>query len=400
MPPSSLAAGSKRGRLRGWAIVALLSLGLSAAAAPPRQATPSNLPVEVEIPTSPMLVTADGRLHAVYELHLTSFSRLELHLREIDVTDGAGRRLLARYEGRGLAELIGGPGAAADPSDRRIIGPDSSVIIFLDVTAPSRDGMPSVLSHRLVLEPVRGFTAADTTLEAIRVPVRGEAPIILGPPLRGGGWVASHALSNTSEHRRSVVFVDGKAWIAQRFAIDWLRIGPNGQAFAGDPARLQNWAPYGAAVLAVADGRIVDEKDGVPENDPTAAAKAVPINLATAGGNYVILDLGGGRYAFYAHLQPGSLAARVGDRVRQGQIIARLGDSGNADAPHLHFQVMDANAPLAADGLPYEFRSFSVEGVLPSLSVLADGKGWRPPPGPQELRRNALPTENEVIDFF
>jgi hypothetical protein len=399
MPQSGLADGSKGGKLPGWTIAALLSLGQLAAMAPPESRLPSNLPVDVEIPTSPMPVTADGRLHAVYELHLTNFSRTELHLRQLDVTDGSARRLLARYEGPSLMEAIGGPGARADAADRRVIAPGSSVVIFLDVTTPGREPMPSVLSHRLVFEPAAGFTAADTTIEAIRVRVRGEAPIILGPPLRGGGWVASHALSNTSEHRRSVVFVDGKPWIAQRFAIDWLRIGPNGQAFAGDPAKLQSWAPYGASVLAVADGRIVDEKDGITENDPTSAAKAVPINLATAGGNYVILDLGGGRYAFYAHLRPGSLTARIGDRVGRGQVIARLGDSGNADAPHLHFQVMDANAPLAADGLPYEFASFAVEGRLPSLSVLADGKGWRPPPGPPDTRRNALPTENEVIDF-
>jgi hypothetical protein len=199
MPQSGLADGSKGGKLPGWTIAALLSLGQLAAMAPPESRLPSNLPVDVEIPTSPMPVTADGRLHAVYELHLTNFSRIELHLRQLDVTDGSGRRRLARYEGPSLMEAIGGPGARADAADRRVIAPGSSVVIFLDVTTPGREPMPSVLSHRLVFEPAAGFTAADTTIEAIRVRVRGEAPIILGPPLRGGGWVASHALSNTSE---------------------------------------------------------------------------------------------------------------------------------------------------------------------------------------------------------
>ena len=126
-----------------------------------------------------------------------------------------------------------------------------------------------------------------------------------------------------------------QGWLAQRFAIDWLRIGPNGLAFHDDPAANGSWAPYGAEVLAVANGRISNLRDGVPENDPTSEAKAVPINLETASGNYIIIDLGGGRYAFYAHLQPGSLRVHVGDHVKEGQTIALLGNSGNADAPHL-----------------------------------------------------------------
>jgi murein DD-endopeptidase MepM/ murein hydrolase activator NlpD len=109
--------------------------------------------------------------------------------------------------------------------------------------------------------------------------------------------------------------------------------------------------------------------------------------------------LGGGRYAFYAHLQPGSLRVHVGDHVKEGQTIALLGNSGNADAPHLHFQVMDRNSPLAAEGLPYVFHRFRIEGTLPSLSALADGKGWRPQTGSTDVRVDELPTENEVIDF-
>lgn len=90
---------------------------------------------------------------------------------------------------------------------------------------------------------------------------------------------------------------------------------------------------------------------------------------------------------------------KKGERVRLGQTIARLGNSGNADAPHLHFHVMDANSPLAADGLPYVFRKFTVQGTLPGLGVLIDGKGWQPVPGQASARQNELPTENEVIDF-
>ncbi len=359
---------------------------------------PSNLAVELEPSISPIPVKADGVFHTVYELRLGNRGRDELHLSEIAVTDPSGR-VLARYAGQYLVDALSRPGAPGNIADKRIIGPGLSAVVFFDVVNESRGSIPAVLFHRFVFEPITGRPESDTTLSGIRVAVRSQAPIELGPPLRGGGWVASHALSNTSEHRRSIVFVDGKPWLAQRFAIDWLRIGANGQAFHGEPARNENWAPYGVDVLAVADGRVADLQDGIPENNPSSDRKAVPINLETAPGNYIILDLGGDRYAMYAHLKPGSLRVHRGDHVRRGEVIGLLGNSGNADAPHLHFQVMDTDSPLAAEGLPFVFQRFVLAGKLPSLGVLADGKGWQPQPGQTVIRTDELPTENEVIDF-
>ena len=77
------------------------------------------------------------------------------------------------------------------------------------------------------------------------------------------------------------------------------------------------------------------------------------------------LDIGGGRYAFYAHLKPNSITVEEDDRVRRGQVLARLGNSGNTSAPHLHFHVMDAPLPLGADhNLPYVFDSFRYQGYI------------------------------------
>jgi murein DD-endopeptidase MepM/ murein hydrolase activator NlpD len=79
----------------------------------------------------------------------------------------------------------------------------------------------------------------------------------------------------------------------------------------------------------------------------------------------VIVDIGGGRYAFYAHLKPGSITVKEGERVRRGQVLARLGNSGNTGFPHLHFHVMDAPLPLGADhNLPYVIDSFLYQGFI------------------------------------
>jgi murein DD-endopeptidase MepM/ murein hydrolase activator NlpD len=77
-------------------------------------------------------------------------------------------------------------------------------------------------------------------------------------------------------------------------------------------------------------------------------------------GNHVVLDLGNGTYALYAHLQHGSLTIREGDRVTAGQPLARCGNSGNSTEPHLHFQLMDGPDPDTARGTPFTWRGIGV----------------------------------------
>jgi len=133
-------------------------------------------------------------------------------------------------------------------------------------------------------------------------------------------------------------------------------------------------------------------KDGIPENIPGANSRAVPITLETVGGNHVILDLGNGRYAFYAHLQPGKIPVKAGDKVKRGQPVGLVGNSGNSTEPHLHFHISDANSPLGSDGLPYAFPSFELQGK---------GWGWKrtAPNSPTEKRINEMPLENDVVRF-
>src|SRR5258708_32928973 len=109
-------------------------------------------------------------------------------------------------------------------------------------------------------------------------------------------------------------------------------------------------------VLAVADGSRITAKDGLPVNIPVhyeAFHPAVPITLDTVAGNTITIDFGGGQFAYYMHLEPGSLGVKAGDRVRKGQLLARVGCSGDAREPHLHFQVTDSPKLMACEGLPY-----------------------------------------------
>jgi murein DD-endopeptidase len=366
------------------------------AVVPPRQV--QAIPVDVLVPFSPTPIHAEGRKHLMYELHLTNFGRSDLQLVRVDAINAGTETPLQSIVSTALASSIYEPGTPQQ-KDPSILLAGRRMVIFMDVTLPDRAAAVRKLRHRITFAPVKTINLDEqNVVEPAAVAVQQRPVPLLGPPLRGGCWVASHALSNSSSHRRTLIALNGRVYDAQRYAIDWIRIGGDGQAFRGNPAEDRNWSAYGADVLAVADGTVLDSHDGIPENDPTSDRKAVAINLTTVGGNHVLLGIGQNFALFYAHLQPGSIRVRVGERVRKGQVIGKVGNSGQADAPHLHMHLVAGKSALAAEGEPYEFESFTLQGHLPSLSVLTNGQGWRPATRPQ-LKVREMPLENAVVAF-
>jgi hypothetical protein len=356
---------------------------------------PSDVPIDIETPFHPIPVKAEGEVHLLYELHLTNFHSQTQILSRIDVEAETGK--LAKLTGDALSSLIAHPGAAPGAKLNEAIPGGTRAVVFLDVTLDGRAVVPRELSHRLCFK-AENANEQDKCIDRVQLPVSPVEAILLAAPLRGAGWVALNGLSNNSSHRRTLVVVNGKLHLAQRFATDWSRIGSDGLAFRGDPSNLANWSPYGADVLAVADAVVADAKDGIPDNNPASDTKAVPINLETVGGNYLILDLGNGFFAFYAHLRPGSLRVKTGDRVRRGQAIASLGNSGSSDAPHLHFHISNGNSTLGAEGVPYLLGSFVEQGFLSSKSQLVSG-GWHGDPRNAIKVQREMPVENAVITF-
>jgi hypothetical protein len=161
-------------------------------------------------------------------------------------------------------------------------------------------------------------------------------------------------------HRRSVTALHGRARIGQRFAIDWVKVGSNGDSHHGDESRNENWWGYGEPILAVADGEITEVVDGIPENTPRVLPKE--ITLDNIAGNHVILRISANRYVSYAHLQNGSIKVRLQEHIRRGAVIGLLGNSGQATAPQLHFQVSDGGSFLGSEGVPFIFERFQYFG--------------------------------------
>jgi murein DD-endopeptidase len=253
------------------------------------------------------------------------------------------------------------------------------------------------LRHKLFFKEKNG---REVSVESERVVVRREPAVALGAPLRGDGWVALNGLGAPSHHRLSFLPRGGKAVVPQRYAIDWVRLGADGKLFHDNQGENKNYYGYGAEALAVADATVDEVRDGLPEMSPFASGKPGSVSFENATGNYVVLNLGAGRFALYAHLQPGSLRVKKGQRVRAGQVVGLVGSSGSSGFPHLHFHIVDANHPLFADGLPYVFHSFVVQGNVGSIDSLLEGKGkTKQPAGKPDKRSGELPENLDVVSF-
>jgi murein DD-endopeptidase MepM/ murein hydrolase activator NlpD len=119
------------------------------------------------------------------------------------------------------------------------------------------------------------------------------------------------------------------------------------------------------------DGEIVDAQDGFPERTRIVPIREIalvlknaftfnPSKLRQVIGNFVLARTGG-TFAAFAHLSPGSVTVRAGQAVSSGEVIGRVGHTGNSTAPHLHFQLMDSPDLMTAGGLPCAFRRLEVE---------------------------------------
>ncbi len=384
--------------LAGTVLILILSL-LSLAQAH------SSFPVDITPGPSPQPVMVDGRQRLVYELHLTNAAPIPIEILALDVFSGDASTALASYRGDALQKLlvpVENVLVSLQPSESgaktRVIAAGHTIVIFLELTLDADARSPMELRHQFSFD-IHGNPTLERTVNGPIVAVVQEPAPVLNAPLRGSAWVAFNAFF-AYDHRRAFVPIDGKLVIAQRFAIDWVRLGPDGRLFHGDSKSNANFYGYGAEVLAVADARVSDLRDGIPDNTGSNERSERHITVDNAVGNYVILDLGHGHFAVYAHLQPGSLRIKIGDNVRAGQVLALLGNSGNSDGPHLHFHLVSANSPMAAEGIPYELATLTELGVVDDSKALDTGEPWRPKSTTKPVvHRREFPTDATVLAF-
>ena len=361
--------------------VALIALSLPTAA-------PGNPPLrqafDMQVPARPAPVPVAGVTRLAYELHLTNFAGRELTVTRLRTVDRPSGAVIADLSGPELAAATRLVGVADTEADHRAVAAGRRAIVYLDIALAKGVG-PVAVDHILDFEGPTRTGRAGATLRGGSTALDDRPLPVFGPPLTGGPWVAVYQPSLERGHRRVVYAVAGKARVPGRYAVDWMRADGQGRAATA--------AGLGASVLAVADGIVAAAQDGVPMPPP---GTDVPVALAEATGNYVSIDLGDGRFAFYEHLLPG-LSVKPGDRVRRGQVIGRVGATGQASSPHLHFHVADANSPLDAEGLPYLLTGATILGSHASADAFR-----RAPMTP--MRRTSgeapsFPAPNVVVTF-
>lgn len=359
----------------------------------------SMTPVLLAVQDAPVPFTgSDGRVHLVYELWMTNFSSADVLVERVDVLGGG--EVLESFDTAAIAARL--QAAGQRESSGKLAG-STQALLFLHFTLAAGAAIPAKLSHRVTLHAQAAPPGQQEITESGgEVPVDRRAVLVIGPPLRGEGYISADSCCDASRHTRAALPVNGRVWLAQRLAVDWEQLDASGRIYKGAREKPESYAIFGKPVLAVGDGMVVSVTEGLPEQTPGK----FPTNIALdeADGNSVILDLGGEHYAMYAHMQPGSIKVHKGERVRLGQVIGLVGNTGNSVAPHLHFQVNDRPSSLASNGLPYEIRDFSVTGRTPGTAAFdeAEEKGTQlpvTPISPVQQVKGALPLDQLIISF-
>jgi hypothetical protein len=360
------------------------------------QAVPRQTRVEITTPKNPTPVVSNGSRVLVYELHVTNFDTRPLVLRRVEVSGQDGAWLLTlqdstlRRSVRVLADTGMGMDMAMTADSPPPIAVGARVIVFMWIALPLEAAVPRALRHRLFFatSDASAPAAGESSIDDIKVPVSGDRVIELPSPLPPGVWLAGNGPRNDSDHRRSLVPLNGKARISQRFAIDWLLVGPNGNTSHDDRDKNENYWGFGQPIRSVASGEVTEAVDSIADNVPHAPLP--PITVATIAGNHVIVRIGPDRFVMFAHLERGSVRVRLGEHVTAGQLLGALGNSGQTTAPHLHFQVMDASSPLAAEGVPFVFDRFTFLGF---------GQDYEPDKHATSPRRGEMPAGDAVVSF-
>ena len=376
------------------AAIAAASLGA------PDPAASNSTALEVTAVGAPQRVHgSDGREHIDYDLVITNSFTAEVTLTSL-VVRGGGKELLT-LSGDALATFTR-PLASEEPTTS--IPKASAVAIFVDVVLPRSAGraVPKRLHHRISYAvppgaPVEAIIGS-TTARRPDLRVDRRAPIVVAPPLRGGGWASANACCDdpSVNHRSTILSANGTYVAPETFAVDYIRL-VDGRFYAGDGTQNADWFGYGVPVRAATSGRVVSVADDRPDVPPFVSVDDNPTVTKPSefGGNGVVVKIRRGVFAHYYHLQPGSVRVEDGQRVQTGQKLGLFGNSGNSTGAHLHFGFTDGRNPLTSNSLPFEIDRFRFEGA----AVAGPTPGELTLTGKPHDERRSHPIVTSVSDY-
>jgi len=303
----------------------------------------------------------DGKDHVEYELLVVNVFSEPVTLSSVTVLDPAGKELM-RIEGGTLAAATQTLFAkTATP----VVPASAAVSVDVDLMLPP-DTAPERLTHRIAYalkaDSELALMVGSLEVDAPEVAINRQPAIVIRPPLKGDGWLTTTACCKPNVHRDERIAIDGvRIETGETFAVDWAKV-KNDRLFDGDGKRVEQYYGFGEDVLAIADGTVVSIHDGMPDQTPFVFM--VPKSKSDYGGNNLILEIAPNVFAWYAHLRQGSITVKAGDAVKTGAPIAKLGNTGPSEGPHLHLGLINKPDPIAGRSLPFVFDSFTLVGAI------------------------------------
>jgi len=303
----------------------------------------------------------DGMDHVEYDLLVVSVLPEPVTLSSVTILDPAGKELM-RIEGDALA-------AVTQPlfahTETTVIPASAAVAVEVDLILPP-DTAPERLTHRIAYALKEGSELGPMfeplEVDAPDVAIDRQPAMVIKPPVKGKGWLASNGCCKPNLHRDLRVAIDGvRIETPETFSIDYAKI-KNNRIYDGDGSKNEQHYAFGEDVFAVADGTVVSIQDGKPETTPNVAM--IPETKEDYGGNLVILEIAPNVFALDGHLHTGSLTVKVGDVVKAGAPLAKIGNTGPSLGPHLHFGLYDKPDLSAGRSLPFVFDSFTMVGAV------------------------------------
>ena len=347
--------------------------------------------LEVQAPDSVSLVTINGKSTTYYELYVANLSSDSIEITTLQILDKSDSSVILSFAGGDLKQRCMPPTMI---NGTNVLARGDTSVLYIELVLSGNKPINEI-AHRFGYKLKNEVKSNFRECAFIRLSQKNE--IVLGPPLGKGNWAAVYEPSWPRGHRRVIYFRNGQRHIPGRYAIDFIRLNELGQYADGGEDSITNWYGYGNNVLAVADGVVSSVRTDFAESKTLSGHPKYDADMAT--GNYISINIGNNHFAFYEHLQPGSIKVKPGQHVRKGDIIAAIGFTGQTTGPHLHFHIAGTNSPLGAEGLPFIFDQFVNLGSYTNFENFGKTK-WEPV---KDLNQaNAVrqrPAPNVVIKF-
>lgn len=333
-----------------------------------------DVPIHVELSVAPTPVKGgDGKWYASYHLLLSNRSHVDLVLKRVDVF-GKDDASLLQFDKADLEDYYKFRAnlAPVEGHSKQTIKSGNTGILLFWIALENENLIPDRFKHRFTFDYSPYIEVwnspypkdQDIVLENYYVEVDKGDPVVIGSPLKGNRWKVGNGPGEYKTNHQYILTREGATRNPQRYGIDFQIVDEKNIMLPTPlPEVLTNemFYCYGQELLAIADGVIANIKDGIPENTPQASGEIITgykMNSETVAGNYLSIKIGEDQYIHYAHLIPGSLRFKLGDKVEKGQVIGLLGNSGNSTGPHLHFNFTNGTSANGSRGLPYVFESF------------------------------------------